>query len=55
MYRLRRDKSVRASQRSRTLEATTDVTKRYEIHIEPFGIVTGYLEIQLIDLKSKAL
>ncbi|GFV68419.1 uncharacterized protein TNCV_3128751 [Trichonephila clavipes] len=30
-------------------------TNRNEIHIEPFGIDTGSLEMQLIDLKSKAL
>lgn len=30
-------------------------TNSNEIHIEPFGIDTGSLEMQLIDLKSKAL
>ncbi|GFW76371.1 uncharacterized protein TNCV_1581501 [Trichonephila clavipes] len=30
-------------------------TNRYEIHIEPFGIDSGSLEMQLVDLKSKAL
>ncbi|GFU77635.1 uncharacterized protein TNCV_1091321 [Trichonephila clavipes] len=30
-------------------------TNSNEIHIEPFGIDTGSLEMQMIDLKSKAL
>ena len=30
-------------------------TNSKEIHIDPFGIDTGFLEMQFIDLKSKAL
>ncbi|GFV77178.1 uncharacterized protein TNCV_444091 [Trichonephila clavipes] len=44
-----------ASDGARTFIVNPLNTNSNEIHIDPFGIDTGSLEMQLIDLKSKAL